>query len=348
LASLAVHPCQGETGGWLNTVKELHPYAAVTGTNDSNLFRRPKGPLEQSDNYLTAEAGFDTELSLGRQRFLLDGRVFRNYYETFDRFDYTGGEAEATWQWLAGRLWSGEVGYTFNRQLRDFANELVPTRDIQNRNKVYASANRWLDTRWRVGAEVDWVDITFSESDFLDKTRYDVRANLDYVTNTDNSVGVDVVYSPSYYSNRNGLDYDDVIAGANARWRLTDKTRLRATAGYQVRSYDSADERNFDGLVGSVRAIWDVTGKTTVEAAAWQELSNLGDQVPNYAIVDGISLEPKWQITAKTALRGIASYERRDFERIPEEELGVVLPDRVDDVSALGMWLDWAPRPNIW
>jgi hypothetical protein len=138
-----------------------------------------------------------------------------------------------------------------------------------------------------------------------------------------------------------------VTVAANARWRWSRKTLVRANAGYMVRTYETADERNFSGPVGSIRAIWDATGKTRLEFAVWQEISNLGDEVPNYAIIDGISLEPKWQATAKTAFRGVASYERRDFQRVPEGALSLMLPERIDKVGALGIWLDWQPRRNV-
>jgi hypothetical protein len=344
---LAAQPWQAKASEWLDTMKGFHPYAALTATNDSNLFRRPAGPLEQSDNYLTVEAGLNTELSAGRQRFVVDGRIFHNYYNRFDSFDYTGGNAKVAWQWVLGKLWDGEVGYTFSRKLRDFANQLVPTKDIQNRNTVYVSANRWLTTRWRLGANVGWTDIAYSENGALNKTLSDFGTKLDYVTTAGNTIGIGAIYSPSYYSDRSDLDYNDVTVQANARWKLSEKTRLRANAGYKVRSYERADERNFDGPVGSLRAIWEATGKTTVEAAVWQDISNLGDEVPNYAIIDGVSLEPKWQVTAKTALRGVASYERRDFQRIPEGNLPLTLSDRVDNVGALGVWLDWQPLQNV-
>jgi len=347
LALLAVQSSQADDREWLDAVTGLHPFAALTVTSDSNLFRRPDGPGDKSDTYLIVEAGFNSEIRASRQRFVIDGRIFHNYYDRFDSFDYTGGNATVAWKWVAGKLWDGEVGYSFNRKQRDFANQLVPTKDIQNRNNLYATANRWLTTRWRIGTAIDWTDISYSESDSLNKTRYDFGANLDYITKAGNTLGITASYSPSSYSDRADLDYEEVTVGPTARWLLTAKTRLRASAGYKVRSYDQADERNFDGFIGSIRAIWEATGKTRVEAAVWQEISNLGDEIANYAIIDGVSLEPKWQVTAKTALRAIASYERRDFQRIPEDEVTTTLPDRVDDVGTLGLWLDWQPRRHI-
>lgn len=345
LAMLSAGLSEAQTDQWLETVRGIHPYAAVSVATDSNLLRNPDFLDDDSDQYVTLEAGFDTELRLSRQRFLIDGRIYRTNYDRFSEFDHTGGDARLLWNWVAGSLWEGTLGYTYDRTLRDFTTELIPTNDMRNRNKVFGSANRWLTPRWRMGAQIDWSDISFTENDFLDKKIFGLGANLDYVSKASNSVGFKVAASSSEFTNRDNRDYDDFALGPTADWKVTGKTRIKADLGYETRRYDDLTEKDFDGFVGRVRAIWQATGKTRVEAQVYRDLSNFEDEIADYAIVDGVSLAPQWNITPKTSLRALASYERRDFQDAASTIS--VLSDRVDRVGTLGLSLGWQPRRNI-
>lgn len=333
----------------MEVVRGLKPYAALSWNYSSNLLYNPPGLNEASDWYLTAEAGIDTELTLSRQRFLIDARVFHNAYDRFDQFDYTGGDARAVWKWLSGRLWDGELGYAYARTLRSFANQnqLLPQKDIQDRNKVFGSVNRWLTDRWRVGALADWTDASFSESERLNRTRVGGGAKVEYVSRPENIVGIEALYSTADYENQADLDYDDWNAGPFLDWKLSTKTRVRANAAYENRTYDVSDIRNFDGLTGRLTTIWDATGKTRIKADIYRDISNLEDEIATYAIIDGISVEPTWNITGKTALRAFAGYERRDFQGADEVDAILGIPEREDDVTVLELWLDWNARRNI-
>ena len=49
-------------------------------------------------------------------------------------------------------------------------------------------------------------------------------------------------------------------------------------------------------------------------------------------------MEPTWTITPKTAVRGLVSYEHRDFQT-SNEVPGV--RDRIDKITTFGVWFDW-------
>jgi len=70
-------------------------------------------------------------------------------------------------------------------------------------------------------------------------------------------------------------------------------------------------------------------------------LSNLGDEIAEYAVVDGVSIEPIWYLTEKVNLRVEASYENRNFQVDPFKS------DRQDDVGAAGAFVDWEIARNI-
>ena len=82
-------------------------------------------------------------------------------------------------------------------------------------------------------------------------------------------------------------------------------------------------------------------GRNTVRAEAYRDLSNLGDEVAEYAVVNGVSIEPSWTLTETVNLRVNASYETRDF-RVDQLE-----SDREDDVYTAGAFVDWDINRNI-
>ncbi len=346
-ASLALLPSAASSTEWLETVRDLHPYAAVSYTYNSNLLLNPPGLNDQSDRYVTLEAGLDTELNLNRQRLLIDGRVFHNSYDRFSRFDYTGGKGSLIWKWLLGKLWEGDLGYAYNRRLRGFGEEIIATRNLIDTNRVYATANRWLTDRWKVGGLVDWTDVSYSESKARDNIRYGLGANLTYYTEAENSIGLVTAYKEGKYSNVDNQDYVDFSIGPAADWQVTAQTRLAANLFYKSRTYDVLSDRDFEGPVGRLSALWEVTGKTAIKAAVYRDISNLNDDIATYALIDGMSLEPTWAITGKTSLRALASFERRDFQGSEDAAAVVGLEERVDDVTALGLWVDWNVRRNV-
>jgi len=347
LAAIPASQCQAQSDDWVDTVKGLHPYAAVTITDDSNLLRTsdaaaaalPQVLGEKSDRYLTLEAGLDTEIKASRQRFFIDGRIYQNLYDRFDQLDHVGGDAKVLWKWLYGKLWEGELGYKYIRKLRDLTNQELPAKDMLDRHKVHANAIRRLDARWRLGVGADWTDIESSIREGLAKRILGGRIALEYETKSGNTLGLEAKFADADYSNTPQRDYQTSYLGPTLDWRITPITRLSAEAGYLRRKHDSLGERDFEGLVGRLGIAWKTTDKLTVNASAWREISNLNDEIADYAEITGISLEPTWAITAKTQMRLSADYEQRDFTG--SELLAPGEEERQDDVYALSLWLDW-------
>ncbi len=346
--------------GAKDALKALHPYAYVGLTYDTNLILSSNDPVATaalqdffgfsgtSDWYTTLGAGFDSEINKGKQKFSVGGNIFRNTYDRFNELDYTGGDARAIWDWAAGRLWSGTLGYRFNRELRSFANQDVPDRDVMNRNRVFGDVKRWVTDRWRVGASADWSDVAFSANESLNRNIYGVGAVVDYVTAADNSVGLEARAVDVRFTNVALRDYTKFNIGPVADWRVTGSTRLRAAAGYVQQTYDDTPDRDYNGPVGRLTAIWDATGKTRITSEVWRDVSSLGDEIATYAVITGISVAPRWQMSPKTQLRAFAGYEQRDFSGsrdiiTPDPLLG----DRVDDVFTFNVGADWTIRNNI-
>jgi hypothetical protein len=381
--TFGVCPALAETAVPLTTLKGLHPYATVAVAYDTNPLRRSDNSGEalqaladsyalsipellsdpklkdnvallssdlyepESDVYTTIEAGFSTEFNLSRQQFLVNGRIYQVLYDRLDEFNYVGGDAQALWKWVQGSLWEGEIGYRFLRKQRDFANENIPTNDMLDRNTFSATANRWLTPRWRLGGAASVAATSFDESEDLNQTIFGVGANLDYVTLAGSIFGVESLFAKGTYPNDSERDYVQISIGPTANWKPTTKTRIKANLAYETLTHDEQPERDFDGLVGRIRATWQATGKTSVAFVLWREFSNLNEESANFAIIDGVGLEPSWSITSKTTLRALASFQRQAYQSFQGANIVSDVEDRVDDVTYLGVWVDWQLRSGV-
>jgi len=370
LVGFAAYPSGAKAEIPLETLKGLHPYATVAVAYDSNPLRRSDevsqvlageqadagGELAaasstldqpQSDVYTTLTAGFNTKIELRRQHLFLNASVYQVLYDRLTEYDNTGGDAAIRWQWVAGSLWEGNLGYTFVRRQRDFANENIPTNDMIDRNRVYATVRRMLSPRWRLGGLADLNTTSLDENAGLNQTFFGVGVNLDYVSLAGSVFGVEARYSEGHYWNVEDRDYAQVNIGPIAEWKPTVKTLIKGNIAYETFRHEVLSERDFEGLVGRIRAIWQITGKTSIDVLLWRDFSNLEDESANFAIVDGISLEPSWNITTKSTLRALASFQRQEYQSLQSSDDVSEFDARVDDVTTVGVWFDWQWKTNV-
>lgn len=321
----------------------LQPYLLGGITYESNLLMLPSD--EQSDFYTTLGVGMGAELVLGQQTISLDGLIFRNDFDRFNYLDYDGGEVDLVWDWIAGRIWSGRVGYGFDQSLRSFAFQVVPFKDIISRNRVFVEADRWVADRWRLGLEGNWTNVGFSESSVQDRTILGGGARIDYVTSTSSTIGLRSSYSNGDFQSESVADYYEFQMGPELKWRLSPKTRVELFLGYLERDYEQGSENDYNGYVGSLNTFWQATGKTSVNLSLLRTVSALGDEIANYAVVQGVTLEPSWAIGSKTILRGLLGYQEQDFSGTNLDPLGT--ESRLDKVTDLELWFDWNPMSAI-
>ena len=340
-------PWPAKAADWIGVARAVRPYASLAVTSDSNLLRNPDGQGDESDEYVTLEAGIEARLPISRQLLLIDGRIARNDYDRFEALDHTAADARLLWKWSLGKLWDGELGYGYDRKLRDLSNQLIAQRDMLDRHKLFGQANRWLTTRWQMGGEIDWTKVSSSDSPALDKDVIGYGLTLDYVSKANNRVGMEVTYATTRFDSSGTRDFYDVALGPTLNWSLSGKTRLLASGGYKARRHDHLSDSDYDGFVGNLTLKWQITGKTSIDAELWRDISSLDDEVADYAIVNGIRLEPTWRLSPKTSLSGLASYEHRDFLGSASNLTGLDVDQREDRVSTLGLSVAWQPRRNV-
>lgn len=348
LAWLAFHGEVAAQGA--DTFRGLHPYVGAGFVYDSNLLRQPDDQIDvlsnkKSDRYVTLEAGLDGKLNFSRQSILLDGRIFRNNYDHYGDLDHTGGHAGITWQWLWDPKWSGDIGYEYDRKIRDFSNQVVtiPRKDLRTENRGFVFVSRALGGGYSLNLGASLADVEYEESSRLDIERDTVRAGFVYETIRKNRIGLETEFLNGKFKNADNRDFDEMRADIILDWRLSERNRLDAKFGYAERDNDDSNRSDFDGFTGRFRLVRRGGLRNKLVATVWRDISTFGDEVANYAVVDGISIEPEWGIGRSSALRLFAGYEKRDYKgfRTLDEIPDLDLDSRDDDIYTGSIWYDW-------
>jgi Putative beta-barrel porin 2 len=330
--------------------QDFHPYALIGISRDSNPLRLADteiplvlGGVDESDTFSTVEAGLDADIDISRQRLALDARIYQDAYDELSEIDHTGGTGQGQWFWNEGGIWSGNVGYRYDQRLRSFANQTVPTKDLRTENRRFAAISRAIGPGLRLELRGSSADVAYEVAEQIDLQRSVGAVVLSYTTAAENSIDFTLETVAGDFNNNPLNDYDQQNATATLGWRVTDRSRLSLDAGYSQRTYDNPDRPDYSGLVGRLTFTTLSATENGLNASIWRDISSLGDEIANYAVVQGVSVEPVWQLTRGVSLRFNASYENRDFRGTRSSILvpGINDDDREDRVSAAGLAIEW-------
>ena len=352
LASVAHGADTTATSRFASLVKGLSPFVAAGYSHDSNLFRLPDTlppdlvPQDgRSDQYLTLSGGIDTEFDISKQQLAFAGQVFHNAYSSYDELDYTGGTGLAVWRWAGGSRVKGNLGYQYDKQLRSFVNRNIVTRenarDLRTENAFFADAELKVLQDWRLGVRGDWADIEFSASKLLNLQRFTGGAAISYLSPSQNILGFDAEVITGSYERDSSRDFDEWDIGPTFDWQFGSRTKIRGKIGYTSRDYDSPTRIDFEDFTGRVSLVRKTGRGNSIKATVWREVSNLGDEIATFALIQGISIEPTWKLSTNLALRLLLSYEDRDFDgedpTLPPSDLA----DRTDKLYSGIVTADW-------
>jgi hypothetical protein len=344
---------QGSEEDVARIVDAFNPYATVGYGYDSNIYRLDDEADEigdgRSDQYAMVSAGFDADVTSSLQRWELYGELSHTLFNEHDDLDYTGSRAGAIWHWGLTKASFGSAGITHRRALRDFANQIALNKveDLRMENKLLGSANIKLPGRWTMGVRGEFADITFSESERLDLRRFLTGGNIGYASTAGSTIGIDAEYLEGDYDLNPLADYEEYTIGPTLEWKFTERTILLAKVGYTNRNQADPLRQDFDGVTGRVSFNMDNAPTNGLKVVLYRDLSNLGDEVLDFAEVTGIEVEPRWQLREGLDVRLLAGYEKRDFNPDPDAELLGLDPNRDDDVFTGGAFLDWQFTPNF-
>ncbi len=327
---------------------EFSPYAFVRALYDDNIFRSFED--EEDDIVGHVGAGVKTDLKLSRQHLLFEGVVDRSQYDNFDELNNTKVDGTANWAWQVGNLWSGDLGYTYNREMASFTQQLIREKDMRTTNTGFFKAGYQLHPDWRVAAGIDISDISYQDRDRLDRDTSTAQFEVQYRNTLNTRVGVSVQYSKNDLQDTeiNGAsldnDYDEITVSGLFYWELSGKSALDARLGYTDLSYDELDDRDFQGGSGRMTFKWVPTGKTKIDIAAWQETSTLRSEIADYVLSRGFSVKPVWSATSKISIVGEVSFENEDFKGSNEIRDQLGLQKRDDDTWIYRILANWDPR----
>ena len=339
-------------------IDKFEPYAYTKILYDSNLFRLSGdqeaiarlGDNNRDDTIGHLGAGFKSDLKLSRQHLLLDALVDWARYDTFDELDHTRVDAKATWAWQIGNLWSGNLGYDYNRRLRSFNQDQTPEKDMRTEKEGFFDAGYQIHPDWRLALGITLSDVSFQEQENLDRDANSGRFQVLYRNTRNTQVGMFVRYTDNDLDEQdvNGIsisnDYTETEISGVFYWEGSAKSSLEANLGYTTQSYDDFDERDYQGSTGRLTYHGIITGKTKVDVSVWRETSTLTDEITTYVLSQGVSIAPTWSVTPLITLRGEVSYENDDFKGENDIRTALGGQRRDDDTWVGRISATWRPR----
>jgi exopolysaccharide biosynthesis operon protein EpsL len=311
------------------------PYVADALSYDSNLFRLPGnvtnlttltglGPKSTREDYMnSASAGLDAQWLAGsRQRINLDLRVDDNRFQHNDDLNNISTNDQVIWNWGVGGVISGQVGADYSRFLASFVNTAIYSRDLIQKEEYFAAARYQVGPRWAFFGGL--LDSKYTLSNAQTKSNNSESKSVDlgaeYATSAANTIGFDYRFTDARYPNGivlNGVsfdpDYREDRARVLAKYVISDKTILDASAGYLKRDYPNTVIGSFAGDIWRLSVQWQPTLKTQLEVAGWRQLAADLTAQSDYFVDKGGSISPTWNASEKVTLSISVSRDDRDY-----------------------------------
>lgn len=326
---------------------------------DGNLFRQTDGN-EQSDTLTTAAFTLGFNKAWGLQRIRANATLVDYSYRENDYLSYQARNYDAAWNWSFTPRLHGLLSLDQVEQQNSFVDYSASTpaqRKNVRRTENQRFSLEWEATGgWRVQGGLGRVAQTNSQS-FLEQGSYELN-NLEfggrYVWPAGNYLQILQKQGEGEYKERRLIGFAEVPAPFNAQidtgfrqdetefklyLPLTGKSTVNARLAWQERRHDHFSGRNYAAAVGRLDYAWQATGKLSLNAALRRDVAAFQNYASSYYLADGLSLQPGWQISARTALRFKYDWEKRRYEG------GIFpgLPERRDTLQAVRLSLEWMP-----
>lgn len=336
-------------------------------TYDDNLFRVPDGllasdpsilPPASLDDYINrASAGARIRMDTSRQVFSADLRLDDVRYNRNDDLNYTGGAANVAWDWQAGHRWSGKLNAQYDRSQASLANYIFFGKDLVDTALLGAEFRMGIGSRWRLlaagaAADTDHSSDVRRVDNFESQTG---RGGVEYVTPAGNLFALEYRYTDAKFpvARDVGVDlaYEERVPGVRLEYAFTEKTQLKARAGYLERERANPASADYSGEIWDLALRWEPRTKLYFDIKAWHELKAYADLESDYFVSDGGSITPTWEPTTKIKIAAAFAYEQQDYIDASPNIGGVLLPpteaDRQDDVSSALLSIDYTPRDIV-
>lgn len=331
----------------LATGQSFLPYVFGSLTYDSNLFRvsgsqeatQRLGTHNTADMIRSAGVGFKYELPISLQTFKFDGSIARQDYQRFHSLNHNKADADATWAWEVGRLWSGTLKLSYFHDISSFNQLQQAVKDTRNGRQAYFDADYNFIPDWDAIFGGKWRSINHDKIRTLNIRESTGFVGLHYRTTRNSFVGTRATYTHARLPNPtydNGLpvnnDYNQQAYDLVAQWTADTGSYIRGRVGLTERQLVSNSQRNFTGITGLLQANIEMTDQTSLLLTAMRQPESLNDQITTYAVATGGQAGVQWSITPKIKITNTYNYEEDDFRDnigLPNTTPGVHRIDKV-------------------
>ena len=308
-------------------------YVFTDVTYEDNVFRvtdsaaalAQNGTSARDDVRTTFGVGTDILIPVSRQRFAVDAELRRTQFNRFNELDNNNGRFTGEWLWAYASRANGTLGYDYERRNADFFELQAGTRDTLTNQRFYGEARVPIHRRWTAVVGASATNITFSERPFLDRDSAAVLAELLFRTRAKTSVGVSLQERSTKFDDTENVamlgavnnDFDETVVNAVLRWDVTGKSRFSGALGRTTRNAADESSGDFSGTTGSAEYRHIFSGKTSVGFELYRRTALLGvavEEVASLVVVDGLAIEPRWEISPKLSFNSRVSYEEFDFQ----------------------------------
>lgn len=345
---------EGDTLGayvYGGTLYDSNPFR-VSGDEEA---RRRLGTTDTSDLVTRLGTGLQIAWPISLQTLRFNGAVELNHYQHFDSLNHMAANADAAWDWEIGRLWSGTIETGYTRGIAGFEEFQSVEKDTKIGRVTSADAGfQFLpDWQWVVGANRR--STSFDKRDDLDRVESTGFTEVRFNSSVNTHMGLRAEITKGDLENDQQLadgtlvsnDYTETqysfVLGVEGSEELS---YLTGRIGYTQRRYNDLSGRNFSGPTARLAYLWKITDKTALRLSGWRELQSQNDEIVNYVVAQGYSLEPIWQATLKLRFRGQYAFEDQDFKGGNGTDSANA--GREDELRTIGLGVDYEALRNLY
>lgn len=334
----------------------LHPFLGVTYTTDNNLFRLPDdvapGPEGRSDTLRQVMFGVSLDRPIGRQRIEANVKLSKVHFNKYSELDYSGEDADATFNWRLGDQLSGAVGGRYSQTLSSFNDFHSVQRNLRVQRNGFANLNWRVWPRWQVRTRY-WQDefrYDLPSQKYLDRTERNAELGFDYLSPTGSTVGLVARrqrgdYPAGVRSFLSNEDFTQDTYRLKVLWLASAQSKLELEAGHSARRHEDSSSRDASGTNGRLTATWSPRATLTFVGAAWRDFSPYEGGLTPYSLDRGASLRGSWSPLDRVRVDAQVQTVHRDFS---EPRLGsVLLPPFGDSSRSASLGVSYAFRDNI-
>ena len=334
-------------------------YFGIGGQRDNNLFRQSANG--QSDTLQTTSLTLALSKLFAQQRFSLDVTLIDYRYSKNNYLDYQAKNYNAAWSWALTHRLTGILSSSRTEVQNSFVDYSTSTQ--QHRKNVRQTDVNHFGAEWQVsggwrllGGLTNTEEAngqTFSQQNGYALNSWEAGGK--YIWPAGSTLQVLRREGAGEYKDQQLLTFDQMPAPFNPQHDtgfhqietearlfvpVTGKSSLSAMLANQAREHEHFSQRDYAVNVGRLDYTWQPTDKLSLTSALRREVAPYQDYASSYFLIDGVTFQPVWQISAKTAMRLTYDWQQRRFDG----ELIAGLPQRRDKLQSIRFGIDWNPR----